>query len=72
MDLMSNYSKMDIPKLSILVAVPNILFMVLFKMDFEGWNIDKVLKLMCFLLNDLPACRSNYSEVGDTNKFPLR
>ena len=36
------------------------------------WNIDKVLKSMYFLLNDSPACRSIYSEVGNTDKFPLR
>ena len=36
------------------------------------WNIDKVLKLMYFLLSDPPACRSNYSEEGNANKFPLR
>ena len=35
-------------------------------------NIDKVLKSMYFLLNDSPACRSIYSEVENTNKFPLR
>ena len=64
---------MDIPKLSILVAVPNTLFMVLFKMDFaKQWNIDKVLKSLYFLLSDLPARRSIYSEVGNTIKFPLR
>ena len=36
------------------------------------WNIDKVLKSMYFLLNDTPARRSIYSEVGNTDKFPLR
>ena len=36
------------------------------------WYIDKVLKSMYFLLNDSPACSSIYSEVGNTNKFPLR
>ena len=36
------------------------------------WYIDKVLKSMYFLLNDLPARRSTYSEVGNTNKFSLR
>ena len=35
-------------------------------------NIDKVLKSLYFLLNNLPAHRSIYSEVGNTNKFPLR
>ena len=36
------------------------------------WNIDKVLKSMYFLLNDSPAHRSINSEVGNTDKFPLR
>ena len=36
------------------------------------WNTDKVFKSMHFLLNDSPARRSIYSEVGNTNKFPLR
>ena len=35
-------------------------------------NIDKVLKSMYFHLNDSPARRRIYSEVGNTNKFPLR
>ena len=36
------------------------------------WNLDKVLKSMYFLLNDSSAERGIYSEVGNTNKFPLR
>ena len=31
------------------------------------WDIGKVLKSMYFLLNDLPAHRSIYSEVRDTD-----